>query len=161
MKANHAASLAARLIGLLAAGWAYLAVLDLRWLLHLHMVHEYITHAPFTFDYDRYFAVTIVNVAAAILAAGALLLCPGLLLRVFTPGVRSGRTLSAGWVAVGIGLGLLLVVYSVHGLLATALWTVYSSGRNAGWQMDLAVSAAIAVGGVVVCRGVLGARGEA
>ena len=155
MKPIPAAACAARLIGLLTLGWIYLAATDLRWLLHLHAVHSRITRAPFAFRYNPYLACTIANVAAPTIAACVLLLFPAWLLRAFTPVSGKPLALNAGWCTTGIAIGLGLLVLSIHSFLATTLWTIYSSGHNACWQIELSVAALVAAGGVVLCRRIL------
>jgi hypothetical protein len=152
---SHAATIAARIIGVLTLGWGYLACTDLRWLLHLHALHFKITRAPLAFRYGPYLALNIANVAAAIIAAAVLIVFPSWLLGSMTPEAGSKRKLSTAWVTIGTTIGLILLVLGIHAILATALWTIYQSGHDVGWQMELCVYALAAAAGVLLCRTVL------
>ncbi len=152
---GRAATLATRLIGVLTLGWVYLACTDLRWLLHLHALHFMITRAPLAFSYGPYLGLNIANVGAAVVSAATLIAFPSWLLRTLMPEAGSKRKLSDAWVSVGIAIGLILLVLGIHAILATALWTVYQSGHEGGWQIELCVYALAAAAGVVICRTVL------
>ena len=158
MKTPRAAPIAARLIGLLTLGWIYLAYTDIQWLLGIHALHLRFPKSTFTFSYYPYLACNIAYLSGAIIAACVLLLFPSWLLRALTPASMSARPLSAFWSTTGITIGLLLLVLGVHTILSTTMWTVYRSGQDTGWQIDLGISVLVAVAGVLVCRKVLAGR---
>ena len=158
MTTPQAATPVARVIGLLTLGWIYLAYTDLRWLLHLHAIHLRIAHSTFSFSYYPYLACNIGYLSTAVIVACVLLFFPASLLRALTPASESARPLSAFWFALGIAIGLTLLVLGIHTILSITMWTVYRSGEDAGWQVELALSALVAVAGVVVCRMVLARR---
>ena len=160
MKAIHAATFAARLIGFVTLWWVYFAYTDLRWLLHLHAVHLRLPRSTFTFSYNAYLACNIAYLSVATIAAFVLLVVPSWLLSALTPIARSARSLNAFWFTTWLTIGLILLVLGVHTVLSTIMWTVYQSGKNTGWQMDLSVSALVAVAGVILCRSILARRHE-
>jgi hypothetical protein len=146
---------AARFAGLIALGWAYYAFHDLHWLLHMHAAHIRLTRAPFKFDYNAFLALHVTDLAAAIIAAGLLLVFPSWLVAKLTPLAQKTRKLSAIWIGIGVAMGFILVLTGLYQIIATSLWTVYKSGVNPGWQFEVMEYLAAAAVGFAVCRQVL------
>jgi len=160
MKPTRAAVFGARFAGLLALGWVYFASFDLRWLLHAHAVQSQILHTPFQFAYYPYLVLNVANLTAAIIAVCVLIAFQSWLLGTLTPASRAAHPLNAGWSAVGVAMGLILLLLGTYELLATVILTVFVSGKNSGWQTELLMDAAIAAAGIFVCRQILARRGE-
>jgi len=158
LKTPSEAAAVARLIGLLTIAWIYFAYTDLRWLLHLRAVHVLHSLAPFRFSYFPYLACNIANVAISIAAVCVFLFFPSLLLGTLTPASRSPRPLNPACFTAGIMTGLILLVLGGYTIVSNILWTVYRSGQNAGWQLDLALAVAVSAAGVFLCRRVLAGR---
>jgi len=54
--------------------------------------------------------------------------------------------------------GLILLVLGSYTVLSNVLWTVYRSGKNAGWETDVLVSVLVTTVGVFLCRKALAGR---
>jgi hypothetical protein len=155
MKVHRATIIAARALGFLTLGWVYIAVTGLQWLLHIHKLHMLIPRSTFTFDYNFYLACNVAYLAAAIAASVVLIFMPGRLLVALTPSSGRKVPVSLFWTSAGVIFGLILCLLGVHSILSTAMWTVYQSGTDSGWQLDLIVAALVAAGGVALCRKML------
>jgi hypothetical protein len=158
LKTPSAATAIARLIGLLTIAWTYFAYNDLRWLLHIHAVHVLHSLGPFKFSYYSYLACNIANVAVSIAAVCVFVFFPSWLLGTLTPASRRPRPLNPACFTAGIMVGLSLLVLGGYTIFSNILWTVYRSGQNAGWQLDMALAVLVVAAGVFLCRRVLAGR---
>jgi len=141
-----------------ALGWVYAGTTGLMWLLHIHRLHALIARSSFRFNYEAYLGCNIAYLAAAIVASAVLIFFPGTLLTALTPGGGRKPGLSVFWTSGGVIVGIVLCLLGVHSILSTAMWTIYQSGTDSGWEWDVTAGAGIAAGGVYLCRRML-ARG--